>query len=295
MQSYDKKPYLCALIKENVMKSVVLCCLSGALAITACQSGGMRHEARQNILAADSDFFESTELVLSGEAGHEPPSRMDEVFDDFFFNFAGSERLQRSRINFPLHLNAFGNDMAIEKDEWTYESFFHNDDFYTVFFNDDDDIDLAFANHTAINVQLINAADSTMQTYHFDRQDGQWKLTRQVMSELTGQPMDDFYYFYARFASDSLMQRRSLKRPLRFVTSDTEDEGGSIEGTLTPDQWFVFHPDLPQGVLTNILYGQQYTNPSQMIMCKRGIANGMLDIFTFNRRDGEWKLTKYEN
>lgn len=282
------------------MKRMVLGCLCSALAMMSCQNGGkVRGLTRESVLAQDSSFFQTDELVLTGEVDAGPTVTMDELFDDFFFNYAGSCKMQMKRTNFPLHLSAFGTDSAIEEDEWQYEDFFFNDDAYTVFFNREEDMELMDdTGRNSVEVQLIDATDSVLTTFHFDRQDGQWKLTRKTLSELMAMPMAGFYSFYRDFVADSTFQRRSIARPLHYITYDEGEDDDSdkyIEGTLTPDQWFAFQPDMPHGVLTNILYGQQYPNPNRMVMLKRGVSNGLTNTFTFNRIDGKWKLTRYEN
>ena len=66
----------------------------------------------------------------------------------------------------------------------------------------------------------------------------------------------------------------------------------NITGSLEPEQWSAFAPELPQGLLYNILYGQKYTESSQKIFLIRGIANGLETELTFKKKDGKWKLTK---
>lgn len=101
--------------------------------------------------------------------------------------------------------------------------------------------------------------------------------------------------FYRRFVSDAAFQQRSVSNPLRYVTTDPDDDFNTIEGTLDHDQWDAFKPQLPDGGITNIRYGQTYDNPDGMILVKAGISNGLMDILDFRKKDGEWKLVSYEN
>ena len=60
----------------------------------------------------------------------------------------------------------------------------------------------------------------------------------------------------------------------------------------TPNLWEDFAPELPQGILYNIVYGRQSADSTQKILVLRGIANGLEEELTFVRKDGQWKLTK---
>ena len=97
------------------------------------------------------------------------------------------------------------------------------------------------------------------------------------------------------FVEDADFQSRSVADPLRYVTADPDDDFSMIEGTLDHEQWDAFKPQLPAGRLTNIRYGQTYDDPRRMILVKQGISNGLMDILTFRRRGGNWKLVSYEN
>ena len=79
------------------------------------------------------------------------------------------------------------------------------------------------------------------------------------------------------------------------LVCDPDDDFSMIEGTLDHEQWDAFKPQLPAGRLTNIRYGQTYDDPRRMILVKQGISNGLMDILTFRRRGGNWKLVSYEN
>ena len=53
------------------------------------------------------------------------PKAADELFDDFFFNFAANRKLQRKRIHFPLPVYTDGKVIkTIAKNEWKIDNFF---------------------------------------------------------------------------------------------------------------------------------------------------------------------------
>ena len=64
------------------------------------------------------------------------PKAADELFDDFFFNFAANRKLQRKRIHFPLPVYTDGKVIkTIAKNEWKIDNFFMRQDFYTLIFD----------------------------------------------------------------------------------------------------------------------------------------------------------------
>ncbi|MCF0182966.1 MAG: DUF4348 domain-containing protein [Bacteroidaceae bacterium] len=245
------------------------------------------------ILATDSLFAEYDEKAE--EAGNLPRT-VDETFEDFIFNFASRERFQKARITFPLHLRAFDDDMVIYKEEWQYQELFGGRDFYTVFFSSMEQSEIEKDSKVeAVDFENINLTDSVVKTLHFDKQEGLWKLTKQTLSAIEKHPLHDFLQFYGRFASDSLFRHSALQNSIQYVTTDPEDEFTHIEGTISAEQWDTFAPELPRGEITNINYGQPLARSREIVLLKRGIANGMYDELHFHNGERGWKLNYYEN
>ena len=107
--------------------------------------------------------------------------------------------------------------------------------------------------------------------------------------------LSDFLTFYAHFSVDSVFQAESIAQPLTIRMMDPDDELGVIDGTIDALQWSIFCPDVPEGVISNIRYGQSYDNPRHIVLQKCGISNGMQELFTFDKTGGRWRLTAYEN
>ena len=63
------------------------------------------------------------------------PATADELFDDFFFNFAVSKKIQKDRILFPLKVYSKGTEKSIESDKWKIEHFFMSQGYYTLIFH----------------------------------------------------------------------------------------------------------------------------------------------------------------
>ena len=60
------------------------------------------------------------------------PKAADELFDDFFFNFAANRKLQMKRIVFPLPVVNGADTTFVPKKRWKMEHFFMHQDFYTL-------------------------------------------------------------------------------------------------------------------------------------------------------------------
>lgn len=225
------------------------------------------------------------------------PQTIDETFDDFIFLFATGERFQRRRICFPLHVNAFGDDLVVESKEWNHIDLFDGRDYYTTLFNRTEDADIEKdSSISEVRLEQINLDDSVVVALLFNRQEGKWKLTRYSVSALSEHPLAQFLLFYQRFVSEPDFCQHAIASSVRYTTTDPDDDFQQIEGTITPDQWSAFAPVLPQHTLTHIDYGQLFTNPHQIVLVKRGIANGMLDELTFKRSaERGWSLVAYEN
>lgn len=224
------------------------------------------------------------------------PKAADELFDDFFFNFAGNKKLQVKRIVFPLPV--FDEDKqvrTISARQWKIDHFFMHQEYYTLIF--DSRRQMSVVKDTAIAhvvVEKIHLADEQVKQYVFDRIDGLWKLTKIVNHSARNGYNASFLAFYNRFATDSIFQAESLDDEVTFTAPDPDDDFASITGTMLPEQWDAFKPTFfPHGTIYNILYGQHYSESNHKIFTVRGISNGLEMEMTFNRRQGHWRLSSF--
>ena len=151
---------------------------------------------------------------------------------------------------------------------------------------------------TSVRIEWIDLKANKMKRYYFERLYGWWKLEAiddaTMTKEENGQ--EDFYEFYERFANDSLFQAERVADPLPFVAPDPDDEFQILETTIQKSQWFTFQPQLPTEFLTNVNYGQRLDKNSRTrIIELRGFGNGFSNTLYFRCRNGEWKLTKFED
>lgn len=223
------------------------------------------------------------------------PKAVDELFDDFFFNFAGNHKMQLSRIQFPLPIHKDGTTAMLDRRQWQFSYFFMSDGYYTILF--DNEAQDSLTKSTAVNhatVEKLYMNENLMKLYDFDRVDGEWKLTAVTHRRVGDHPCASFLHFYEQFAADTLYQVHSLDNFVVMTVPDADDEFEEVTGSITPEQWPAFKPAIiPEGVIYCVNYGQTYSDASQKVLFVRGIANGLNTEMTFQRKDSGWKLVKF--
>lgn len=225
------------------------------------------------------------------------PTEADESFDDFIYIYASDDALQKQRTKFPLPCYKADTVSRIEKQDWEHDYLFTRQNYYTLLFDDEDDLELVGDTAlTSVQVEWIMLKERMMKKYYFERIKGAWMLEAINLRQIEERQDEDFITFYTRFVTDSVYQSRHIRKPLKFVTIDPDDEFSILETTLDLNQWYAFRPVLPAESLSNINYGQQNTEQSDSKILKvNGIGNGYSNIFYFRRRGTTWELYKYED
>ena len=225
------------------------------------------------------------------------PVTADELFDDFLFNFTANKKLQYERVMFPLQVTDGDSVTTIDRNDWNHERYFMKQEFYTLIFDDESQLELAKDTRLdSIVIEKINLQSKSVEQHVFRRINGQWMLSEIVLNNTYQSPNRSFLDFYEKFASDSLFQIQSMNEPVSTVLPDPDDDYSTIEGEFYPEQWPDFKPlDFPSDMIYNILYGQQYRKSRQKLFVLRGISNGLEAEMTFKQIDGRWKLVKLIN
>jgi hypothetical protein len=240
---------------------------------------------------ADTQTVDSTEKLIEETP---MPKAADELFDDFVFNFAANRKLQMKRVHFPLPV--YHNDKLVKsigKRAWKMEHFFMHQDYYTLIFDNQKQMNLV--KDTAIDhvvVEKVFYAKKKVQQFLFNRINGEWMMTSINYKPMYSNMNASFLKFYGHFATDSAFQAEHLHNPVKFVGPDPDDDFSTMSGDIEPETWPAFAPQLPHGMIYNIIYGQKYAESNQKIFVIRGIANGMETILTFKRIHGKWMLIK---
>lgn len=273
-----------------------------AMVLIASCSGGGKKEA-----ATETGFMEEDSLGLPSSAEVQDtswviedviPATADESFADFFYNFASDADFQRTRIVFPISMYKGTGVVRVSQKDWTYDPLFSREQAYTVLFDHVEDMEME--KDTAVHSVQVDEMDLTkrlVKRYYFERIKNVWFLeaiNQEKLAEEQGR--EDFYTFYRQFSCDSAFQLKRLDDPLVFVTVDPEDEFQILETTLDVGQWFSFRPPLMKEKLTNVHYGQSdKMNSDTKIVEFKGFGNGFSNTLYFQRRNGTWKLNKFED
>ena len=250
--------------------------------------------------AEDSlSLLEEEEEELGIDLDEESATAIDGDFDDFLFAYLHSHTLRQERTVRPLRLERADHPAEmLEEFDPDFEFGFMSGDYFTTLFGstrqmlaeEDDEL----LEDSIVSLQRINLNDGTIRTFQFVRSDDRWNLETIREATFVEDGLNDFLTFYARFCSDSIFQSESIADPLRIVTPNPDEDGESIDGIIDADQWQTFCPEVPGGIISNIIKEQTYGG-HQVVMRKSGLSNGLREVFTFNKERAGWRLTRYEN
>lgn len=267
-----------------------------------------------NYKKGNDPFSAITEMVDSAERIHKSkldtdsikkpiliqpiPIKADELFEDFIYSYTSKEKFQLERTEFPLIFINDNDTSKIEQKFWKHDYIFSKQEFYTLLFDSEDDMELeGDTDLNEVQVDWVYLGTRKVKHYLFDRDNGAWLLKHISLQNLDEQQGSiDFFDFYFKFMNDSIYQRKHIKDPLDFVTVDPDDDFSILETTMDVDQWYAFKPELPADHLTNINYGQSNDQHSNTKILKlNGIGNGYSILLYFKKKNDEWGLYKYED
>ena len=251
--------------------------------------------AKADSLPPDSVLVDS--VSVEEEVEEVPmPKAADELFDDFFFNFASSARLQRERVTFPLPVMVGEERSEMKKKDWQTDRFFLDDGFYTLIIDSPDQLEtMKDTAITTVSVERIHIDDGYVTGYRFERKNGLWRMVSITHDSIAANHNASFLVFYERFTTDTAFQIASIQDPMQIVEADIyeDDEGEDMSGLIAPEQWPMFDPGMPSGTIYNIVYGEPLQgSDKQKLFIIRGISNGLEMELSFRHKEGRWMLTK---
>lgn len=279
------------------MKRLLFVVGIAGLLLIACQGQKSNSESAAEESADSTQTVDTTATTLQEEIAEEGPmpKAADELFDDFIFNFAANKKLQTSRVKFPLKVMRGDEVSYVSKGQWQMEYFFMNQDYYTLMFNSEEEMERVQQSTTIEHavVEKIYLEAKTVKQFVFDRVNGLWMLQQVIHMPLSESKNASFLMFYEQFSkNEDGYQSKHLSESVNFVGPDPDDDFGRMEGVITPDTWEAFAPDLPSNMIYNIVYGEPQKETGRKIFVLRGIANGLELELTFKHEGGKWKLTK---
>lgn len=278
------------------MNKAILKALITSIVLCACNNGGQTSSDETSNGSIDSANAKADTLHLFEE--EEPPVSADELFVDFFFNFASDVKYQSQRIKFPLTLKDKYACVKLSKDDWQQFNRFKAQEFYSVIYERENDLELQ--NDTSVSkvsVQWIDLKEEYIEEFNFNRINGKWMLTDMEKNDMKSSPNGSFLHFYAQFVADSTFQRESIVTPLKFITPSEDPDEDTMVEELSVDDWFEMQADMPviTDVIANIDYGQTCISQNRKKILMEGVSNGLCIKFKFDKIGTQWRLFEVEN
>lgn len=232
---------------------------------------------------------------------------VDENFNDFLYAFLYNTNFQSARISLPVSVSSCDGkgDMVLKRFSDFHDLLSSVDQsYYVLILNNLDELESdpsSFATHSAVN--LVNLQEGSVNRLVCSREKGEWNVSSIRSFSFDSAESCDFLHFYQQFALDSLYRQSHLSQPIGI--SMVDDDGEVIEGTIDPDQFSVFSPELPFGNFILLEYGDAGMASGSMVpmlpnivgkcvMVKCGMASSMMDVLCFERDGSEWVLTRLE-
>lgn len=224
------------------------------------------------------------------------PKAADQLFDDFFFNFIASPKVQKSRVVWPLPVTTYADRQArtvmLKKKQWKMDKFFRPQGYYTLIF--DNERQMRASKSTMLDtvvVEKIHLREGRVEQYWFDHQDGKWRLYEVRKIGFGDSKNASFLKFLSRFfASDG---NGMTLDPLPYRGADPNGEETSMISTKIPaSDWSTYLPQVPGDVIYNILYGQEYGIGKTKYLVFKGLSNGLETQLVFKRHGKSWQLVK---
>lgn len=227
----------------------------------------------------------------------EPPAAVDELFDDFFYNFMDDARFQGQRIAYPLPCNDGEENEKLTKEDWTNYDHFKNQEVLSVLYEREQDYSLSKdTSMQHVGVEWIGLRDDDVERFQFNRVNGKWMLTEINKKKRADMPNGEFLNFYAKFVADTAFQRHSLAEPVKVILTSDDGEEEPQEEHLNAEEWFEMRNSLPLPTdeLINVDYGQAVISQNKKTLLLQGVSNGMQMKFKFNKEGDDWKLMEIE-
>ena len=266
------------------------------MTFTGCKNEKPAVNADSTVL--DTEVTDTTDSDTMAEIIAETPmpKAADQLFDDFFFNFIASPKVQKARIKWPLPIVTYTDKqehtVLMKKNQWKMDKFFRKQGYYTLIF--DNEKQMSAAKSTKLDtvvVEKIKLRESSVTQYWFDHQNGKWEMNQIRNISFQDSKNASFLTFLQKFFTAD--GRGMIKDPLPYHGADPNGEETNIITTTIPaSDWSTYLPTVPGDVIYNILYGQKYGEGKTKILDFKGLANGLETQLIFKKQKGDWRLVK---
>lgn len=241
------------------------------------------------VAVIDSTPVSQTEELIDARP---MPKTADELFDDFFFNFSNSRKVQKERIQWPLQVETNGAKKTMAENQWSMKRFYTEDGFYVMLLDDDKQTKLAKdTSLTCVAVKHVDIPKNTLETFSFNRIDGKWMMTLMEQESLSESRNANFLKFYQKFATDTLFCQQSLAESIEFTGPDEEDENLTTTRNIPTEEYSMWAPELATDFYT-LSYGQKNESSNSKVFIMRQPASSQECRLYFRRQGSKWTLYK---
>lgn len=264
--------------------------------------GSCRDKKMTNAFDDEDDLEEDSIEAFVGDTLHlfeeeALPDAVDELFDDFFYNFLDDDRFQGQRIAYPLPCKEGGEAEKLTKDDWHRFDHFNDQEVLSVLYEREQDY--ALSKDTSmqhVGVEWIQLKNDEVERFLFNRVEGKWMLTEIEKKRRSDMPNGEFLDFYAHFVADTVFQRHSLAENVKVILTSDDGEEEPEEELLNADEWFEMRNSLPLPTeeIVNVDYGQACISQNRKTLLLQGVSNGMQIKFKFTKDGEDWKLMEIE-
>lgn len=224
------------------------------------------------------------------------PASVDELFGDFFYNFATDDLFARSRVRFPLRSRSYPDEEFITREQWVEQKPLQARECFSVIYEREQDMEIQ-QDTTLRKVQVwhIYLNEHREECYYFLRVDGRWVLRDYDLLDWDDTPLAGFLDYLAAMGADTLRYADYVRFPLQWVT--VSDDG---EETLTEELWEEDWEELrgelplPEGELVCIDYGQPALSENRKVLSMEGLSSGLFVKYKFDKVGGHWWLYEVE-
>lgn len=277
------------------MVKFYLCTVFVGILLWAC-SESEKHPTAP--IMEETDSLEQTTDTLNLLEEEILPESVDELFDDFFFNFTSDRKMQNARIVFPLKLHNGNEVITLSRDDWNRYNRFTTQEYYTVIYEREQEMELQKdTSVNAVSIEWIYLKDDYIEKFKFRRIEGKWMLTDIENEIMTQTPNGNFLSFYTLFANDSIDFHKVVNQPLKFITPSEDESDEITEEYLSFSEWLEMKEELPlpKDILVNIDYGQSAISQNRKVLLMEELSSGIYIKFKFDKKGGQWRLIEIEN
>ncbi|SMG54233.1 protein of unknown function [Marivirga sericea] len=255
----------------------------------SCESPSSEKEAKETV--AEESVLTTSRDSINQELPDTTVSEdiSTQTFMEFFSQFMWDRDFQRSRIEYPIKIDAVN---IVEKSDWEHLSFYTNKSSMPILHFDtltyfDKDI-----REEDISMYILSFENDNAKKYSFAQKAENWRLFSVNTVSINSLKDLEFIDFLKRFSSDSIYQTNHIEFPLTRFFADYNNDYETARDSIGSGDWGFWNLIKSTEALM-VLDVEQRTQYRTIFF--RGIENGIHVKYTFIRSGDSWQLIKLED